>query len=214
VRAIGKLAALAGVAAALACEGGRQEPASKDMNADLRRDLELASSANLGLASSSRDYPATQIVSDVERVPVSKAPAPTSKAPRPRRNAPAKPVRHVTHASPVPSPKPVEIKAEPTVVATAPTPAPEPSTAPAPEPTAEPRPAPRPTPIPGGGSPYPGQFPGRSPVGDGGVGGVIGGIVGVVIRGGGAGVDNCDERDIPIRIGGHMPIMRPTYPRY
>src|SRR5215207_7736525 len=85
VRTFVKLAVLAGAAAALACDGRGREPGTDELSADLRRDLDLASSASLGLASSAHPYQRMRVVSAVEALPVGHRPTSTAKAPRPRR---------------------------------------------------------------------------------------------------------------------------------
>ena len=229
MRTFVKLAVLAGAAAIVGCGGPGREPGADDLSADLRRDLDLASSASLGLASSARPYERMRVVSAVEKVPLAHRPTATAKAPDPRR-AGRRAVRdpHAKTRARVPTTKvgngapdvPDEPEA-PTAVAQAPAPEPDDTGEPAGEGAGapEPQPAPRPTPIPipvgggggGGGGAYPGRGPGPGPIGD-----VIGVAVGVVIRGGHAGIDHCDERDIAInrRFPVFNPTMgNPTFPR-
>jgi len=229
VRTFVKLAVLAGAAAALACDGRGRKPGTDELSADLRRDLDLASSASLGLASSAQPYQRMRVVSAIEKVPVARHPTSTARAPDPRRARPRRATRHAHAKTPAPAPTvevgdaapdvPDEPEAPTTVAETMPATEPddagEPAGAGSGAPEPQPAPRPRPIPIPvgggGGGGAYPGRGPGQGPIGD-----VIGVAVGVVIRGGHAGIDHCDERDIAInrRFPVFNPTMgNPTFPR-
>jgi hypothetical protein len=229
VRAIVKLVLLPLGAIATACQGGGDERTTGELSDELSKDLQLASAVSVELAADAQRFERARVVSAVEAIPAGTRRTATSKAPKPKRAAPTRRV-----PKPAPPPEPAaepaaEIEPAATAVEVADAsppaePAPEPATegveqAPADqpaegagdEPSAEPRPAPRPRPIPVS---YPG--PERYPDGGGGIGTVIGGVIGVVIRGGGVGIDHCDERDIAIRRGGiarGVPIMRPTFPQ-
>ena len=162
-------------------------PANRAMSDDLKRDLRLASSTGLDLASQQKaaSFPLTEI-------PQSSAPSPT---PALRKGAGPKAVKskHPT----------VKATPEASVVANAEEPeteimqkAPSRTTEPTPDPSAPavPRPSPTPTnPNAGegahghdGGGPNPGA-------GDGG-GSILGGIFGTILRGGIGDGDHCDPR--------------------
>jgi hypothetical protein len=177
MHAIGRMAALPLAAFALACGGESTKTASKSMDASMQKDLALASSPNLELASSARSQRQQMVVSDIERTrgaaPVRAATK--SKAP----NKAAAPARTPTVVA-VHTPKP-EVPQAPTVVAQA-DPAPVPAD---PEPPVSISPRPEPPVI---VSPSPGIEIGRRQ------GGGLGGIIGVVIRGGGVDGDHCDPR--------------------
>jgi hypothetical protein len=248
VRALVRLAVLPLGAMALACSDGEKERASNELSADLAKDLQMASAASVELASGAQGYERMRVVSAIEAAPAGTRPTPTAKAPKPKKANPPRPVRKRT---PKPTPAAAPVEAGETAVAVAPqtsdgapteagvaaepdgaeqAPANEPTEGAGNDPAPEPLPAPRPTPVPVS---YPG--PERYPEGGGdGVGTVIGTVIGVVIRGGGAGIDHCDERAVRrrrgrgggIAIGGvgipvggvGIPVMRPTfpapYPRY
>jgi hypothetical protein len=214
------------VAGMLGCGGAPDQHA---MTADLERDLELAVNAR---------PPQTVVVSALEGGPRN---APSG-ADRGRRDAVPTP-----HRTPRPTPQ-----AE--VVETAATPEPEETEAPAMvvaeqvEPTPAPEPvvaerAPEPEPVYGpatrGPSAGTGEAEGRGEAGrgQGRRGGGWGTLIGVIIRGGAAGIDNCEEHDRRrgrrtgggyggdiITAGGVMGGVlggvianggiRPTYPRY
>ncbi|HET7564634.1 MAG TPA: hypothetical protein VFJ96_06550 [Gemmatimonadaceae bacterium] len=195
--AILKTAALSLTVVALACGGKSTQSASNGMDDGLRKDLQLASSPNLELASTAREQNKRQmVVSDIERTP-GMAPvraATKAKAP-PKPAAPARKPTVVEVQSPTPAPAPT-----PTVVAQATTETP----APDPEPSAAPRPEPP-------SVTYP-TVP--STEGTRGRGG-IGGIIGVVIRGGVMDGDHCDPRGTMGRRGGIAINNRlPTHPTF
>lgn len=185
---------------ALAC-GPTKSPGDQASREALNRDLDMVSAQSIELASA-RSAPATEIVSDIERIPV-RAPrrAAASRAPKKAEVPTPAPV-----VAPPAEPAVAEV-VQPVVVAQAP--APEPEAAPAPsEPTAIPVSYPR------GGSDDGERGGGRR-------GGGLGGIFGVVIRGGSAGVDHCErDRDgrggmvlggSTIAINQRMPVIRPTF---
>lgn len=223
-----KLSVLPVAALAVACGRGKS-PEQTALTADLKRDLEAASSSTVELASTARDYQPTRFVSAIESA---------------RESAP---VRRRNVRRPVARP----VAAVETEVAKAPDPAPENTVevAEIEQSTEAPAPAidtptnvavtPRPTPV--------GSAPATTDVGSGGVGGgsrggglggvgeAIGTVIGVVvIRGGAGGVDHCDPRRdrrpsngpvampdprVPTRAGGGIiannPFpRRPTFPRY
>jgi hypothetical protein len=241
VRTLVRLAVLPLGAMAVACSDGAKERASNELSADLAKDLQMASAASVELASGTQGYERMRVVSAIEAEPVGARPTPTAKAPKPKKANPPRPVRKRT---PKPTPAAAPVEAGETAVAVAPqatdgaptdpgvaaepegaeqAPAAEPTEGAGNNPAPEPLPAPRPTPVPVS---YPG--PERYPDGGGdGIGTVIGTVIGVVIRGGGAGIDHCDERDVRrrggrggvISVGGMgIPVMGPTfptpYPRY
>lgn len=177
-----KFVGVAGVSVALlaaACTGTEQS-----VDEGLRKDLELASTASpITLASS----PATgaQVVSAIERT-----------APAPKRMARSqRAVRHTPAPSPVQAPVEVEAADVSEEVEPAPVEIAEVPEEVAPVPSARPRPVESP----GAGGGYGDIGGGR---GDG-----IGTIIGVVLRGGHAGVDDCDPRvDGRRGRGGHIAI--------
>ncbi len=157
------------------------------MTADLERDLDLAANARA---------PQTAVVSALEGGP---------------RTAPSGVERGRRDAVPTPRPQPrpvAEAEVQETAVTTAleEAPAPavtvtaavEPTPAPVPEPAAR---APEPDPIAGpmsrGPSDGRGESEGRGEMGrgEGRRGGGFGTLIGVIIRGGGAGIDHCEEHD-------------------
>jgi hypothetical protein len=172
-------------AVVVAACGRNSAPANRAMSDDLKRDLQLATTSGLDLASQQRaaSFPLTEI-------PQASAPSPT---PTLRKGAGPKAVRskHPTlKASP-----------EPTVVANAEEPQtevmqkdPSPTTEPTPDPTAPavPRPSPMPT-NPDGGEGAHGHGGGGSRPGAN-DGGVLGTIFGVILRGGIGDGDHCDPR--------------------
>lgn len=174
-------------AVVVAACGKNSAPANRAMSDDLKRDLQLATSSGLDLASQQRaaSFPLTEI-------PQSSAPSPT---PALKKGAGPKAVRskHPT----------VKASPEPTVVANAEEPQtevmqkdPSPTTEPTPEPDAPavPRPSPMPT-NPNGGVGAHGHGGGGSNPGAGdGAGSVIGTIFGVILRGGIGDGDHCDPR--------------------
>jgi hypothetical protein len=171
----------------LAACGKSRAPANRAMSDDLKRDLQLATTSGLDLASQQKgaSFPLTEI-------PQSSAPAPT---PALRKGAGPKAVKskHPT----------VKATPEASVVANAEEPetevmekAPSTTTEQTPDPSAPAVPRPSPTPTNpnggegahghGGGGPNPGA-------GDGG-GSILGGIFGVILRGGIGDGDHCDPR--------------------
>lgn len=185
----GKFATVAGVLTVLAiagCGGDREQGA---MTADLERDLELAIAA---------ERPRSAVVSAIEGGPVG---APSG-AEQGRRDAVPTPRR-----TPRPTPQAEVVQETPTL------PVLEEAAAPAVAITEQVEPTPTPVPEPAVESPAPGVVvavePQGGPSAGSGVdhgagdhgegagrrGGGIGGIIGVIIRGGAAGVDNCEEHD-------------------
>lgn len=172
------------VAGLLGCGGTGEQGA---MTADLERDLDLAVNARA---------PQTAVVSALEGGPRNEP----SGSERGRRDV-------VTTPRPRPRPSPeadvqetaatpqLEEAPAPAVAVTATV---EPTPAPVPEPAAR---APEPEPVSGPMSHGPndaiGEADGRGEVGrgQGRRGGGFGTLIGVIIRGGGAGVDNCEEHD-------------------
>lgn len=172
MRIIAKLAVLPFALVAFGC--ARDEPAaSTELSADLRKDLELASSAGLDLASS-QSTRQQLVVSGIEAGPRA---APVRRAPKPRASNKPK------------AAKAPEIESAPEVeMALEPVPAPEAvqvaaSTEP---PVAAPRPTAPPIIVPTSGGVFDGGIYGdRDRRGRGGI---------VIIRGGHAGVDRCERR--------------------
>lgn len=185
----------------VAC-GRQSTPANRAMNDDLKRDLAMAASAGLDLASEqkSASFPLTE-------VPISSAPAPSKvlkKASGPKATASKRPT---VKAAPEPSVAQAEEQPEVQAVAEAPSP----TTAPVPEVSNAPA-VPRPSPVPvdaSAGDGARGQGSGGSSAGDGG-GSVLGGIFGVIIRGGVVDGDHCDPRTDGRNRGGGR---RGTFPR-
>ena len=177
-----------GLSAAVLAACGKNGATSKTaLSDDLKRDLQLASSTNLDLASqqAAKGYALTEIGQ-------SSAPSPSSAL---RKGAGPKAVRskHPTvKASPENS---VVAKAEePTVDVMAQ--APSPTTEPTPDPVAPavPRPSPMPT-MPNGGEGRNGRDGGGPNAGNGdGGGSILGGIFGAILRGGVVDGDHCDPR--------------------
>lgn len=172
VRTIVKLAGVAGVLVVAACSG-------KDgaMNSDLKKDLELASTASEITLPASQ--PAAQVVSAIERTqPVARRVAQSQRAPKHRaapRALPAPVEAQKADLSTEVEPQPVEVSPAPTEVA--------------------PLPSQRPRPVASNGT---GGGDGRVGSGRGdqgtGIGSGIGTIIGVVLRGGGVDGDECDPR--------------------
>jgi len=224
-RTFGLAAGLA-VAGMLGCGGTADQHA---MTADLERDLELAVNAR---------PPQTVVVSAIEGGPRN-APSGSDRGrrdavPTPRRMPRPTPQAEVVESASTPEPEETEAPAAVVAEQVEPTPAPEPAVAErAPEPEPVYGPATR------GPSAGTGEAEGR---GDGGRGqgrrgGGWGTLIGVIIRGGAAGIDNCEEHDRRrgrrtgggyggdiITAGGVMGGVlggvianggiRPTYPRY
>ena len=170
---------------------------NKAMNDDLKRDLQLASSSSLDLASqqASKSFALTEIGQGT-------APSP---APAIRKGAGPKAVRSKTptvKAAPAPT---IDVAAEEPTTEVA-VKAPSPITAPEPDATAPAVPRPSPTPVdPNGGEGARGQNGGgpNHGTGDGGAGSqgsggdggsILGGIFGAIIRGGVVDGDHCDPR--------------------
>lgn len=183
-------------AVVLAACGKNGATANRALSDDLKRDLQLASSSDLGLASqqAAKAFPLTEIGQ-------TSAPAPSV---APRKAAGPKAVKSKTPT--------VKAAPEPTVT----TESPEPQTAvaaqapaPTPEPVSEPSaPAvPRPSPAdPNAGAGGQGRNGGGSSAGAGeGIGSVIGTIFGAVIRGGVVDGDHCDPRSDGRRGGRRYP---------
>jgi hypothetical protein len=157
------------------------------MSDDLKRDLELASSTNLNLASqqAASSFPLTEISQ-------SSAPSP-SPALRKGKGPKAVKSKHPTvKASPENSV--VANAEEPTVEVIAKAPSPTTERAPDPAAPAVPRPSPMPT-IPTGGEGANGRDGGGPNAGSGdGGGSILGGIFGAILRGGVVDGDHCDPR--------------------
>ena len=192
-------------AVVLAACGRNGAPTNRAMSDDLKRDLQLASSSGLDLAShqAASSFPLTE-------VPISSAPAPTKTLKRATSGPKAvKSKRPTVKATP-----------EPTVVANAEEPetevngkAPSPTTEPVPDPSAPavPRPSPIPTDPNGGEGAHGRDGSGQNPGSGGGVGAVIGGIFGVILRGGVVDGDRCDPRT---EGRGRRRLPPPYYPNY
>ena len=191
-----------GLSAVVLAACGRNGTPNRQMSDDLKRDLQLATTSGLDLASQQRSkaFPLTEI-------PQSSSPSP---APTLKKAAGPKAVRskHPT----------VKASPEPSVVANAEEPQveiaqrePSPTTEPAPEPAAPAVPRPSPTatdPNGEGAHGHSGNGP-TAGAGDGG-GSVIGTIFGVILRGGIGDGDHCDPRT-DSRRGRRIP-SRGTYP--
>lgn len=197
-KVLGSSAIAVGFSAVLlaACGKNGASP-NRAMNDDLKRDLQLASSSSLDLASqqASKGFALTEIGG-------SAAPAPVTAL---RKGAGPKAVRSkapTVKASPTPAP--VVNADEPTSQVAVEAPAP--TTAPVPDAAAPAVPRPSPTPVdPNGGEGARGQNgsgPNRG-AGDGGSGAspgagdggsILGGIFGAIIRGGVVDGDHCDPR--------------------
>jgi hypothetical protein len=172
VRTIAKLAVLPFALVAFGC--AKEEPAtSTELSADLRKDLELASSAGLDLASSQNAH-AQMVVSSIEAGPKA-APVAARPKPRPSAKPKASPTPDVNDAPEVqPSLEPVAEPEAPVVVAASAEP-----------PVAAPRPTAPPIVVPTTGGVFDGGVYGdRDRRGRGGI---------VIIRGGHAGVDHCER---------------------
>jgi hypothetical protein len=226
---VGVVAAAIGFAG---CDSGGTA-ANEAMTADLERDLELATAPRLQR---------TAVVSAIESGPTG-APSGTARGQR----APVAVKKRAPRPAPVPA---VEEVAAPETAADLPAPMPNvavsETVAPTPALVIEPPSAPA-TDEGMGSTDGSGPSVGASGEGDRGRsgsgrrGGGIGGVIGVIIRGGHAGVDKCEEHDRQrrgrgaggigtiggigggIRIGGvripvggdtRAPVGRPTYPRY
>ena len=187
-------------AVVLAACGKNGASPNRAMNDDLKRDLQLASSSSLDLASqqASKSFALTEI-------PQSSAPSP---APTVKKGAGPKAVKSKTPTVKAAPEATIEAKAEePTTEVMAQ--APSPTTEPTPDPMAPAVPRPSPTPIdPNGGEGARGRNGGgpNPGTGDGG-GSVLGGIFGTILRGGVIDGDHCDPR----RDGRHGRQQRPPY---
>ena len=166
MRSIGRSSLVAVAAFALACADA---PATEDLSADLKRDLDLASGVGLELAATQGE--SQQVVSAIEAPP----------APAPRRTPGVKRTPKAPPQSVV-EPSVGDVVTENSTIAMAEVPAATVDSAPAPTP--EPVIAARPTPVQV-------HFPAEDN-GGGGYGEGNGGI-GVVIRGGGTGPDLCER---------------------
>ena len=185
-------------AVVVAACGKNGAPTNRPMSDDLKRDLQLASSSNLDLASqqAGKSFALTEI-------PMSPTPSPTKALKKAQSGPKAVRSKHPT----------VKATPEPTVVANAEDPqteimqkAPSPTTEQVPDPSAPavPRPSPTPT-IPTGGEGAHGRDGagpnagsgdgGRGPSTGDGIGGIIGGIFGAILRGGVVDGDHCDPRE-------------------
>lgn len=176
-----------GITAVVVAACGKNGAPNRPMSDDLKRDLQLASSSSLDLAShqAASSFPLTE-------VPISSAPSPTRTL---KKGAGPKAVR---------SKKPtVKATPQPTVVADAESPetevsqkAPSPTTEPVSDPSAPavPRPSPVPTDPNGGEGAHGQNGGGENPGVGGGIGAVIGGIFGAILRGGVVDGDHCDPR--------------------
>ena len=196
MRTIANLTLLCLTLGTLACREGEDQVPVNALNDELRRDLELAQSQGLELASPARDHRQAHVVSAIELarpgVPVRSAVRQKAVLPRP---APAP----APAASPVSEPAP-----EPVVVAAA-TREPEVISHPAPEPLPVPEPAPVPVRHPSDDEASTADTnDGDVDAGDVGAdgegseeddGSVIGDLIGVVIRGGAVGDDHCEIHD-------------------
>jgi hypothetical protein len=192
-------------AVVLAACGKNGASPNRAMNDDLKRDLQLASSSSLDLASqqASKGFALTEIAQ-------SSAPSPSLTV---KRGAGPKAVKSRTPTVKAAPDATVESKAEePTAEVMAP--APSPTTEPTPDPMAPAVPRPSPTPIdPNGGAGARGQNGGgpNPGAGDGG-GSILGGIFGAILRGGVVDGDHCDPRRDGRR-GGRPPYTVPsTFP--
>jgi hypothetical protein len=181
------MVAVAMTAAVLAACGRQSKPANRAMNDDLKRDLDMAASSDLNLASQQKaaSFPLTEVAQ-------SSAPSP-AKTLKKGSGPKATTSKHPT----------VKATPEPTIVANAeeptldvPTTTPSVTTEPAPDPMAPAVPRPSPVPVdPNGGQGARGQNgDGPNPGAGGGGGSILGGIFGVIIRGGVVDGDHCDPR--------------------
>ncbi len=183
-------------AVVLAACGKNGASPNRAMNDDLKRDLQLASSSGLDLASqqAAKGFALTEIGQ-------SSAPSP---APAIKKGAGPKAVRSKTPTVKAAPDASIESKAEePTTEVMAQ--APSPTTEQVPDPVAPAVPRPSPTPInPNGGEGAQGQNGGgpNPGAGDGG-GSVLGGIFGAILRGGVVDGDHCDPRRDGRRGGPH-----------
>jgi hypothetical protein len=174
-------------AVVLAACGKNGASPNRAMNDDLKRDLQLASSSSLDLASqqASKTFALTEIGQ-------SSAPSPSLAVKKCSGPKAVKSKKPTVKAAPDAS---IDAKAEePTTQVMAQ--APSPTTEPTPDPMAPAVPRPSPTPVdPSGGEGARGQNGGgpNPGAGDGG-GSILGGIFGAIIRGGVVDGDHCDPR--------------------
>ena len=176
-------------AVVLAACGKNGASPNRAMNDDLKRDLQLASSSGLDLASqqASKGFALTEIAK-------SSAPSPS---PTVKKGPGPKAVRSKTPTVKAAPDASIESKAEePTTEVMAQ--APSPTTEQTPDPMAPAVPRPSPTPIdPNGGEGASGRNGGGPNPGAGGGGGsVLGGIFGTILRGGVVDGDHCDPRTV------------------
>jgi hypothetical protein len=189
-------------AVVLAACGKNGASPNRAMSDDLKRDLQLASSSGLDLASqqASKGFALTEIAQ-------SSAPSPTTTVKKGAGPKAVKSKAPTVKAAPDAS---VDSKAEePTTEVMAQ--APSPTTEQVPDPAAPAVPRPSPTPIdPNGGEGARGQNGGgpNPGAGDGG-GSVLGGIFGAILRGGVVDGDHCDPRTDGRRHG-RPPYSRPS----
>ena len=175
-------------AAVLAACGKNVASTDRAMSDDLKRDLQLASSASLDLASkqSSAAFPLTEV-----------APPSTGQAPTPalKRGAGPKAVRSSAPTVKAAPDASVAVEAENPEIAVMEQ-APSPTTEQVPDVNAPAVPRPSPIPVMAGGEGAIGRG-GSGPRDNGGMGGgsVLGGIFGVIIRGGGVDGDRCEIHD-------------------
>jgi len=194
-------------AVVLAACGKNGASPNRAMNDDLKRDLQLASSSSLDLASqqASKGFALTEIAQ-------SSAPSPS---PTIKKGAGPKAVKSKTPTVKAAPDATIDAKAEePTVEVMAP--APSPTTEPTPDPTAPAVPRPSPTAIdPNGGEGARGQNGGgpNPGAGDGG-GSILGGIFGTILRGGVVDGDHCDPRGMGRHGGISINNRLPTHPSY
>jgi hypothetical protein len=191
-------------AVVLAACGKNEAPTNRAMNDDLKRDLQLASSSELDLASrqAAKSFPLTEIGQN-------SAPSPSTSL---KKAAGPKAVKSKTPS--------VKAAPEPTIATEAEQPqsevateTPAPTVAQAPEPSAPAVPRPSPVPIdPNAGVGAGGQNGGSATAGpSNGGGSILGTIFGAVIRGGVVDGDHCDPRTDGRR-GGRRPPMGTTFP--
>lgn len=201
-----KLSVLPVAAFAVACGRGKS-PEQTALTADLKRDLEAASSSGVELASTARDYQPTRFVSSIES-PRSSAPVRRRNVRRPVATHSAAPEQQ-TAKTPDPAPEnKVEI-AEIEQSTEAPAPAIDTPTNVAV--------SPRPTPV--GAAPATqdagsgGSGGGSRGGGLGGIGEAIGTVIGVVVvRGGAGGIDHCDPRTDRRPRNGPVSLPDPRFP--
>jgi hypothetical protein len=173
---------------ALAC--GKSKSNSTALNADLKRDLQLATQSQAIQISPDEISPRSHQELAVRPKKAPDGPR-TVRSEHPTRKASATPVEAAEVKTDLPPAQ---------VMASAP--------APSETPSADSPPLARPAPIPAAGYPSTERIPDNGPSG---IGAVLGGIFGAVIRGGVVGDDDhCDPRHPPMRgghpVGGDIPI--------